>query len=68
LGRAGTPEGELNIPKSNEKPQQKQMNRPADELVISRDKKLTTTLALGALWPESYWWRMARFLSRHADN
>jgi len=49
----GAPEGEpKDIPQANEISQQMQMSRPADELAISGDKKLTRTLALGALWPQ----------------
>lgn len=50
----GAPEGEPNdIPQQVEKPPELQFSRPADELVISGDTKLTRALVLGALWPES---------------
>ena len=49
----GAPEGEpKDIPQGGEKSQELRFSRPADEVVISGDSKLTRTLVLGALWPE----------------
>lgn len=50
----GAPEGEpKDIPQESEKPPELQFRRPADTLVISGDTKLTRSLALGALWPDT---------------
>jgi hypothetical protein len=49
----GAPEGEpTDVPQESVKPPESQFNRPADQVTISGDTKLTRKLVLGALWPE----------------
>jgi len=50
----GAPEGEpKDIPQERAKSQELRFSRPADEVVVSGDTKLTRALVLGALWPEN---------------
>jgi hypothetical protein len=49
----GAPEGEpKDIPQEREEPPELRFGRPADEVVMSGDTKLTRPLVLGALWPQ----------------